>query len=1199
MPTCIGFWTATSRAWLRIGVFEGLVAHDSAGDNDGTLVSSPAWAPFGGDCNGNGVLDECETIVDGAIYVDDDATGGLNDGLSWANAFVDLQDALACATCDSRVTEIRVAEGTYKPGWDESHSFHMVNGVALRGGYRGLAGGGDPDDRDIDAFESILSGDVRVTGDPDDNCRHVVVCETVDESTVIEGFTITEGNASGQGEGDEYGGGMFIAEDAGPTIARCKFVANRADSGGGIYNDFGRPTLTGCTFSGNSANWGGAMYGGGLLANPVTIANCTFSGNSADGMGGGVFFASGTIKLTNCTFSGNAAGTHGGAAAVDHRSLSMTFANCTFSGNSAGTLGGVLFSILNSYSSIHAVNCVLWGNTAPVNPQLDSGADVSFSCVQGSYAGSGNIDADPLFVDADGPDGIYGTADDNLRLLEGSPCINTGDDESIPAGVTIDLDGEPRVQHCHVDMGAYETPYFDEDCNSNDVSDECDIENCDGSPWCGDCNENGVPDECDIADGTAQDCNENGIPDECEPGWLEDCNENGVPDFCDLFGGTSQDCNDNSVPDECDIASGTSQDCNENGIPDECDIDNCDGSSWCGDCNDNGVPDGCDVAIGTSQDCNENGIPDECDIENCDGSPWCGDCNNNSVPDECDIASGTAQDCNANGIPDECEPGGTEDCNANGISDLCDLHTGTSPDCNGNGVPDECETLVSGVIYVDDDAAGGLNDGSSWADAFVDLQEALAYSKCSGLVSEIRVAGGTYFPGTSPHNSIYLQNGVALRGGYRGLASGGDPDDRDIGAFESILSGDIGVVGNPGDNSRSVVDGGDTDASAVLEGFTITEGHANFYGGGMYIPNGSPTIVRCTISANSAGMAGGGVWLSSGSPTIRDCTISANSAGYGGAGMYSGGSSPTLTNCTFSGNSADYGGGMLNEGLYNLALTNCTFSGNSASRGGGLFNDSGSSGVTVTGCTFSGNSASNYGGGIADLSDDSAVVNCVVWGNTSPQDPQIRGSDGHLVVTYSCVQGGWEGDGNIDADPLFVDADGPDDVFGTEDDDLHLLEGSPCINAGDNAAIPSGVTTDFEGEDRVQQCRVDMGADETPYFEDCNSNDVADACDIADCDGSPWCGDCNGNGVPDECDIASGTSEDLNGNGVPDECEIFGDCDHDLDVDLDDLEAMLGCLFGPDETPSEGCDCADINADLDVDLADFALFQQQFTGPLP
>ncbi|MHC5109458.1 MAG: PA14 domain-containing protein [Planctomycetota bacterium] len=193
-----------------------------------------------------------------------------------------------------------------------------------------------------------------------------------------------------------------------------------------------------------------------------------------------------------------------------------------------------------------------------------------------------------------------------------------------------------------------------------------------------DCNGNNVPDECDIADMASIDFDENGIPDECE-----DCNNNLIPDPCDVTCegtcadepgcGQSVDCNANGTPDECDIDDVTSGDCNSDNIPDECQLV---GS----DCNDNNLPDECDLNSGFSEDCNTDNFPDECQL---DGN----DCNANGTIDSCDLASGTSQDCNETNIPDECE----DDCNSNGLADECDIADETSADCNSNDVPDECD----------------------------------------------------------------------------------------------------------------------------------------------------------------------------------------------------------------------------------------------------------------------------------------------------------------------------------------------------------------------------------------------------------------------------------------------------------------------------------------------------------------------------
>ncbi len=155
-------------------------------------------------------------------------------------------------------------------------------------------------------------------------------------------------------------------------------------------------------------------------------------------------------------------------------------------------------------------------------------------------------------------------------------------------------------------------------------------------------------------------------------------------------------------------------------------------------------------------------------------------------------------------------------------------------------------------------------------------------------------------------------------------------------------------------------------------------------------------------------------------------------------------SSPNLTNCTFSNNTAtDLGGGMSNV-LTIPTVTNCTFFGNSAEYGGGIYNYS--------------DGASSY----------PTVTNSILYGDSAPNGPKIYNVSSSPTITYCDVQGGYTGTGNIDADPMFVDTSG---LY------FHLQATSPCIDVGDNSA-PSLPTNDFEGDDRIINSTVDMGADE-------------------------------------------------------------------------------------------------------------------------
>jgi len=458
---------------------------------------------------------------------------------------------------------------------------------------------------------------------------------------------------------------------------------------------------------------------------------------------------------------------------------------------------------------------------------------------------------------------------------------------------------------------------------------------------------------------------------------------------------------------------------------------------------------------------------------------------------------------------------------------------------------------AGGVIYVDTYAAGA-NNGSNWEDAYIALQDALADAAEKPV--EIRVAQGIYKPDQgviqTPGDrtaTFQLINDVTLKGGYGGFSEP-DSDARDIDLYQTILSGDLSgndiEVADPrflldessrNENSYHVVTSSGTNATAVLDGFTITGGNANGdsfdgrRGGGMFSEGGSPTIINCNFSGN-CGIFGGGICNGGeSSPTITNCTFIGNYGDHGGGMENFDRCNPIITNCTFSDNYANSrGGGLKNQGECDPTLTNCTFTDNLArSRGGGVYNRDSCNPVLIN-CIFNGNLAKNeYGGGICNrnfrpncsltlinctFAHNSApsgtalacysrdglfrtflrVINCIIWdsGNIIWND-----DNSPIEITYSDVRGGWSGQGNINTDPLFVDADGADNIFGTEDDDLRLSLGSPCIDAGDNSAVPQSVVTDLGGNPRIVNGIVDMGAYEwTPapdvfYYVDAVSGD--------------------------------------------------------------------------------------------------------------
>ena len=275
---------------------------------------------------------------------------------------------------------------------------------------------------------------------------------------------------------------------------------------------------------------------------------------------------------------------------------------------------------------------------------------------------------------------------------------------------------------------------------------------------------------------------------------------------------------------------------------------------------------------------------------------------------------------------------------------------------------------------------------------------------------------------------------------------------------------------------------------SVVQGLTITNGHVDSGsggGGGVYCSFSDPTLTNCVISRNTAD-DGGGVYCYFSFPTLTDCQIAENSTSNRGGGVNCEGSNPTLTNCAITGNSSvQHGGGVCCNDTTYPTLTNCIIADNSSidGRGGGVWCGF-ESNATLATCTITGNTAGIAGGGIyCDLSSPT-LTNCILW-NDAPDE--IGSSPAGPVVRYSLVQGGagepWFGTGCIDADPRFVDPNGPDNDPNTwQDNDFRLLAFSPCIDAGDNASVPAD-TLDLDGDgDTAEATPWDL--DQAPRFVD-------------------------------------------------------------------------------------------------------------------
>ncbi len=426
--------------------------------------------------------EEEEKPIPTIVYVDSDATGA-NDGTNWPNAYNFLQDGLADANFTGVCKEIRVGSGIYTPDSNSSHpngtgnryaTFKLVNGVSVKGGYAGF-GAPNPNVRDIELYETILSGDLagndrdvneirELLNDPcrADNSYQVVTGSGVYPHAVLDGFTIIGGNANDTAVDSPYrvGGGMYNFTGK-PIVTNCTFNNNGAEEGGGMFNFGNSPALTNCKFSGNYALTGGGMCN---IESSLILTDCIFSVNGADANGGGMYNFESSSTVTNCTFSGNSALTGGGMGNVESNLILtdcvfrfnqaeangggmsnkqrsyLTLTHCIFSGNSATNGNAMCFESNNqqSPSQVQADNSIFWNEGNEIWNNDNSVINITYSDVHGGWPGQGNIDGDPRFADTNNSDyhlkseaGRWDVSTKTwVRDAVTSPCIDAGNPNS-------------------------------------------------------------------------------------------------------------------------------------------------------------------------------------------------------------------------------------------------------------------------------------------------------------------------------------------------------------------------------------------------------------------------------------------------------------------------------------------------------------------------------------------------------------------------------------------------------------------------------------------------------------------------------------------------------------------------------------------------------------------------------------------------
>ncbi len=343
------------------------------------------------------------------------------------------------------------------------------------------------------------------------------------------------------------------------------------------------------------------------------------------------------------------------------------------------------------------------------------------------------------------------------------------------------------------------------------------------------------------------------------------------------------------------------------------------------------------------------------------------------------------------------------------------------------------------VVYVNvANAAAPTQNGSSWATAYGDLSSALTSTPVG---SEVWVAQGVYKPTATTSRSISFDvpSGIKMYGGFVGNET--SLNQRNSALNETLLSGDIGTIGDYTDDSYHVLRIVGANNQTVVDGFAIRYGYAA----------NQPPVSNSSLPGGASlqpvlDESGGGIYLQNSNVTITNCIIQSN-FGIFGAGIYcDSGSIAQINTCEISGNFATFGGGVY------CVISNANFNNNLISGNKGL-----GAGMYINHCdpTISNTSiVSNDGfvGGIYNTSNSGyesspVIKNSILWNNTNAAIVSTLAN-----ITYSIVQGGYSGEGNRNLNPQFVNQIASN-LAPTIAGNYQLTNTSPAIDAGNNGTI--------------------------------------------------------------------------------------------------------------------------------------------------